>query len=172
MRDPDLTARRSGGCGAARRLRALAPETAPLTLAEPAPDPELLAVHQRELEALETHDAAPAHLFRLAGARPALGKEQIGIDAEAVRLVLPASVIFGGVLQCHRCGLLPHQAVMRRTTGQRNDRTLVITSMSLSPITSRIRKRGFRICEISRQPARRPLPLAILRLFSMKSTST
>ena len=37
------------------------------------------------------HDAAAAHLLRLAGGRPPFGKEQVGVDAEAVRIVLPVA---------------------------------------------------------------------------------
>jgi hypothetical protein len=40
--------------------------------------------------------------------------------------------------------------------GCKRDRTPVITLVSLSPITSRSRKRGFHICEISRADSAKP----------------
>ena len=39
------------------------------------------------------HDAAPAHLLRLAGGCTPLGEEQVGVDAEAVGVVLPRAVV-------------------------------------------------------------------------------
>jgi hypothetical protein len=66
---------------------------ATLTLTHAAPDTELLAVGQRELKALLAHDAALADLFGLTSRRAALRKEQIGIDAHAVGVLLPTPVV-------------------------------------------------------------------------------
>jgi hypothetical protein len=74
---------------AASRLGALAPQTTTLALGQPSPDAELLAVHQCVLEAVHAHDATTAHFLRLSSGGTSLGEEKIGIDAEAVRLVLP-----------------------------------------------------------------------------------
>ena len=78
---------RAGGEGT------LAAQAATLTLGQAAPDAELLAVGQRVLEAVLAHDAAAADLLGLAGRRASLGEEQVGVDAEAVRLVLPAALV-------------------------------------------------------------------------------
>ena len=67
-----------------------APDATAFPLAHAAPDAELLAVDQRVLEAVLTHDATPADLLGLAGGRAPLGKEQVGIDSEAVGVLLPA----------------------------------------------------------------------------------
>src|SRR5690606_10540739 len=87
----------SGADDAARRLRALAPDTAPFALGQPTPDPELLAVLQRELETLLLDDAPSAHLFGLTGGGAALGEEEIWIDAETVGAVLPVLLQFRGL---------------------------------------------------------------------------
>src|SRR5262245_59589341 len=79
------------GRGAARQ-RPLATEATALTLAEPAPDAELLPVHQRVLQAVRTDLAVGAHRLRLTRRRSPLREEQIGVDAQAVRLLLPALV--------------------------------------------------------------------------------
>ena len=81
---------------------ALATDAPPLALGQAAPDAELLAVGQGVLEAGLTHDAAPAHLLGLPGGRPALGEEEVGVDTEAVRLVLPGSVVRFAAYP-HRC---------------------------------------------------------------------
>ena len=44
-------------------------------------------------------------LLGLAGGRAALGKEEIGVDAEAVGLVLPSLLVLVVVLVVHRCRL-------------------------------------------------------------------
>ena len=64
-------------------------DAAPLPLGQPAPDAELLAVREGELEAVLPHHAAPTDLLGLPGGRSPLGEEQIGVDAQAVGLVLP-----------------------------------------------------------------------------------
>ena len=79
----------SGADDAARRLRPLTADAAALALGEPAPDAELLSVLQCELQALTTHDAPTADLLRLARRRATLGEEQVGVDTEAVGVVLP-----------------------------------------------------------------------------------
>ena len=78
---------------AAGRLGSHATDAAPFTLAEPAPDAELLAVTEGELEALLAHHAAAADLLGLPRRCAPLGKEQVGIDAEAVGMLLPALVV-------------------------------------------------------------------------------
>ena len=72
--------------------RALAADPAALPLGHAAPDPELLAVPQRVLEALGLHLAAAADGLGLLGGGAALGEEQVGIDSEAVGALLPAPV--------------------------------------------------------------------------------
>ena len=93
-----VLARRAGGQAgsgaedAAGGLRPLAADAAALTLGEPAPDAELLAVLEGELEALLAHDAPAADLLGLARRGAPLGEEEVGIDAEAVGVVLPAVI--------------------------------------------------------------------------------
>ena len=80
-------------------------EAAPLSFREPAPDPELLTVGERVLEALLAHDTPPAHLFCLARRGTTLGEEEIRIDTQAVGLVLPAPVlVFQEDAQAHSGG--------------------------------------------------------------------
>ena len=50
------------------------------------------AIGQRVFEAVLPDDAPAADLLRLPRRRPPLGEEQVGIDAEAVGLVLPAAI--------------------------------------------------------------------------------
>ena len=71
---------------------ALAADAAALPLGEAAPDPELLAVGERVLEAVDPHLAAPAHRLGLPGGRAPLGEEEVGVDPEAVGLLLPAAL--------------------------------------------------------------------------------
>ena len=82
----------SGAEDAAGGLGPLAADAPALTLGEPAPDAELLAVLEGELEALLANDAPAAHLLRLARRGAPLGEEEVGIDAEAVGVVLPAVI--------------------------------------------------------------------------------
>src|SRR6185436_6654216 len=63
---------------------------APLPLAEPAPDAELLAVGERVLQALVLDLTAPAHALGLPGRCPSLREEEVGIDPQAVGPLLPA----------------------------------------------------------------------------------
>ena len=66
---------RSGGGGAAGGLGPLAADAAPLTLGQPAPDAELLAVGQGVLEAVLAHDAARGRPpWPRAWTRPARGR--------------------------------------------------------------------------------------------------
>ena len=83
---------RSGSGGGAAGERARTTDAPPLTFTHTAPDTELLAIGQRVLEALIAHDAAPAHLFCFLRRSAALREEQVGIDAQAVRLQLPAAI--------------------------------------------------------------------------------
>ena len=83
---------RLGAGDVARRLRALATELAALTLRETAPNSELFPVRQGVLEALIAHDAAFAHFLGFAGGGSSFRKEEVGIDAKAVGLILPSAV--------------------------------------------------------------------------------
>src|SRR5215218_8270580 len=85
--DP-VWAGRSGAEDAAGGLRPLAPDAPPLPLGQPSPDAELLAVLQRELQALLAHDAPAADLLGLTRGGAALREEQIGVDPQAVGVVL------------------------------------------------------------------------------------
>src|SRR5207248_576631 len=95
------TRRRDGGSGRGNRRRRgpgrdgpLAADAAAFPLGEPTPDPELLPVPQRVLEALHTHLAAATHALGLLGGGPAFREEQVGVDAETVRSVLPTFPFF------------------------------------------------------------------------------
>ena len=76
----------------ARGLRALATKLAALALGQTAPDTELFAIGERVLEALIPNDAALADFLGFACGGPSFGKEQVWIDAEAVRLILPSAI--------------------------------------------------------------------------------
>ena len=69
------------GAGAAGGLGTLAAQATTLALGQPAPDAELLAVHQRVLEAVDAHDTATADFLGLTGGRATLGEEEVGVDA-------------------------------------------------------------------------------------------
>ena len=95
---------------------ALAADAATFPFAQPAPDTELLAVHQGVLEALLAHHAAPAHRLGLSRRRPPLREEQVGVDAQAVGLALPAAVpevepvsppLLSSAASPHVCGIRP-----------------------------------------------------------------
>ena len=90
--EPDGARRGSGAGEAAAHEGALAADAAAFPLGHPAPDPELLTVPQRVLEALGLDLAATADGLRLLGGRPSLGEEQVGIDSEAVGTLLPAAI--------------------------------------------------------------------------------
>src|SRR5581483_8400713 len=79
-----------GGAGGPAGEGPLAADPAALALAHAAPDAELLTVLERVLEALLAHDAAAADLLGLPGGRASLREEQVGVDAQTVRVVLPA----------------------------------------------------------------------------------
>ena len=79
----------AGSHDAARRLRALAADAASLTLAQTAPNPDRLAVLERELKPLFAPDAPAADPLRLARGGPPCGEAQVGVDAQAGRIVLP-----------------------------------------------------------------------------------
>ena len=90
---PRADRRRSGAGEAAPGERPLAADAAALPLGHATPDPELLAVAQRVLEALGPHLAAAAHRLRLLGGGAPLGEEQVGVDPEAVGTLLPTPVV-------------------------------------------------------------------------------
>ncbi len=77
---------------AASGLGPLAADAPPLAFGQATPDPELLAVLEGELQALLTHDAAAAHLLRLARGRAPLREEEVRVDPEAVGMVLPTVI--------------------------------------------------------------------------------
>src|SRR4029079_9754485 len=96
--DRSASGTRGRGLGA-RRAREASPDEGTLTadptalaLGHPAPDPELLAVPQRVLEALVLDLAATTDRLGLLGGRPAFGEEQVGIDSEAVGTFLPTAI--------------------------------------------------------------------------------
>ena len=62
-------------------------------LGETAPDPELLAADDGELEALDANFAGRADRFGLARGSAAFRKEQIGVGASAAGVVLPREII-------------------------------------------------------------------------------
>src|ERR1700730_16235111 len=66
-----------------------APDAPPLTLAHATPDPELLAVDQRVLQAVLADHASPAHFLGLTRRGSALREEQVRVDTHAVGLPLP-----------------------------------------------------------------------------------
>jgi hypothetical protein len=74
-------------------LGALATQPAALTLGESTPDTELFTIGQGVLEAFATNNAAFANFFGFAGAGTTLGEEEIGVNAKAVCLVLPAAFL-------------------------------------------------------------------------------
>ncbi len=74
---------------------ALLADPSSLPLREAAPDTELLALQQGELEAFHPHLAGSADRLRLAGRGTALGEEKVGVGALAVGLFLPAEVVGG-----------------------------------------------------------------------------
>src|SRR5262245_14115498 len=71
--------RRSGARDAAPCERALATDAAALPLGHPAPDPELLAVTERVLQALALDLAAVTDALRLLGGGTPLGEEEVGV---------------------------------------------------------------------------------------------
>ena len=135
------------------------PHQGPLPLREPAPDPELLAVDQGVFQAVHPHDTAAADLLGLSRRGAPLGEEEVGIDPEAVGLVLPGA-FFGGVGEVldhlfglpafsrEGCSALVRWALcwtLRRVTRPVRDvRIAVITTVQLSLITSGLRKGGFK----------------------------
>lgn len=79
----------SGGSGSTAGLGTLTTQATTLALGETAPDSELLTVHQGVLEALETNCATTAHFFGFTGGCSTLWEEEVGVDTETVRVVLP-----------------------------------------------------------------------------------
>jgi hypothetical protein len=63
------------------------------TLREAAPDAELLTVGEGILKAVFAYNATTADFFGLASGCTAFGEEEIGVDAEAVRIVLPGPFV-------------------------------------------------------------------------------
>src|SRR4051794_18333719 len=84
---------RSGGLAGAAGEGTLATQSPTLPLAHAAPDAELLAVDEGVLQAVLTDDAASTDLLGLARGRATLGEEEVRVDAEAVRVVLPGTII-------------------------------------------------------------------------------
>ena len=78
---------------------------AALTLGEAAPDAELLAVGERVFEAVDADLAAPAHGLGFPGGRTPLGEEEIGVDPEAVGVLLPPALALSrGTVGGDQCG--------------------------------------------------------------------
>jgi hypothetical protein len=71
----------------------LAANATTFTLGEAPPDAELLAVGEGILKTVFAHDTATAHFFGLTGGCTAFGEEEIGVDAKAVRIVLPGPFV-------------------------------------------------------------------------------
>ena len=101
---------------------ACTPDPTPLTLAHPTPDTELLAVHECVFEAVFTYDATSADFLRLPRRRSTLGKEQIGIDAKAVGIFLPA-LRFGFLNNVVHVVLFPRRVVPPGLTLRSGERT-------------------------------------------------
>jgi hypothetical protein len=81
-----------GGCGAGSLFTLLATQFAALALGQTAPNAELLAVREREVETVLLHDAATADFLGFTGGRSTLWEEQIRVDTQTVGLVLPLTV--------------------------------------------------------------------------------
>lgn len=84
-----MRAAESGGGGATAGLGTLATQATALAFGEATPDTELLAVHQGVFEAFEPDGASTTHFLGFTGGGSALGEEEIGVDSETVRVVLP-----------------------------------------------------------------------------------
>jgi hypothetical protein len=82
----------SGSDGAAALEGTLTADPAALPLRETAPDAELLTVGERVLEAVDAHLTPPADGLGLAGGGSPLREEEVGIDAEAVGVLLPTAL--------------------------------------------------------------------------------
>src|SRR3954447_6862113 len=116
--------RHRGSRSASRRLglvepghgrdRALTPDAATLPLGEPAPDAELLGVDDRVFEAGLTDDAAAADLLGLPGRCAPFREEQVGVDAQAVGILLPTEILAVGDGDAHGGSFPP--AVHRQVT--------------------------------------------------------
>lgn len=87
-------ARRSGPDAAAGDLRPLATDPTAFAFGQTSPDAELLTVLQCELEAVVPHLAAATDLLGLTGGCTSLWEEQVGVDAQAVRVIVPIGVGF------------------------------------------------------------------------------
>jgi hypothetical protein len=74
-------------------LGTLTSQAAALALGEPAPDAEFLTVGEGVLETLLSHFATSTDFLGLAGGCAALGKEEVGVDPQAIGLVLPCAVV-------------------------------------------------------------------------------
>ncbi len=67
--------------------------------------PNFSPLAKRELEAVLAHDAAAADLLGLPGRRSPLREEEVGIDAQAVGVVLPAVLL--GIGRCRGSARFP-----------------------------------------------------------------
>jgi hypothetical protein len=92
-------------------LGTLTTQATTLALAEATPDTELLAVNESELKTVETHDTAPANLFRLTRACAALWEKEVWVYAQTVRLVLPAAIVVMCVTKTHKEASCPSSAM-------------------------------------------------------------
>src|SRR3954467_2830593 len=78
------------------RDRPLTTDSTSFTLGQAPPDPEFLGMDDRVFEAGLTHGTASAHLLRLARGCTTLGREEVGVDTEAVGVFLRAEVLAFG----------------------------------------------------------------------------
>lgn len=69
--------------------RPLTSNPSPLTFTHPSPNTELLAIDQCEFQAIKTHNTALTYLLRFFSGSTPLGKKEIGIDPETIRIFLP-----------------------------------------------------------------------------------
>jgi len=91
---------------------------ASLPLGEPSPYPELLGVHDGELQTVNPHLADSADRFGLASGRPTLGEEKVGVGTAAVGVVLPTQVIDGqrlDQLPMHEILLVAHASLVTQS---------------------------------------------------------
>jgi len=72
--------------------RPLPPYPAALPFAHAPPNAEFLTVGEGVLEALVSNHAAPAYFLGLLGGGASLGKEEVGVDPEAVGEILPTTI--------------------------------------------------------------------------------
>lgn len=83
---------RLGAGRVARTLGALPTKPSSFTLRQTSPDTEFFSVLKGVFEAIVFDFAASTDLFCLAGRGPSLGEEEVGVNTEAICLLLPRPV--------------------------------------------------------------------------------